>query len=353
MEHFVSIIMPAYNAESRIEKTVHSLERQSFQDFELIIVNDGSSDKTGQLCDSLAKQYTNIKVLHEQNAGPSKAREKGIRIAEGDLIAFVDSDDFLSDNALKDLTGKMDESDADIIQFCYKMVSDSGRLISEHFTKACSVETVKTGKEVYGFFIAQKDCTDVLWDKIFKHSLFCDIDWPESYYNEECVVLAQLYGRAKKVVTIEDQFYYYVQHDKSTTHEPFTQKMLDLFPSCNCVIQYTRNNYPEFLPEALFYLVARAAVFCGRAKDSNLNNKDDIYNSILQTFKSTYAEMMKILKQQGRTLELNKMTKVFAFSPRLALWLRKVYLGLSKRKDRTIKIDENFLAMQRAANRCN
>ena len=321
MIHFVSIIMPAFNAERRIEQTIHSLERQSYKEFEIIIVDDGSTDNTGLICDSLSTQYSNIIVLHEENAGPGKAREKGVHIAKGDIIAFVDSDDYLSDDALEVLVRKMDSTGADILQFGYKMIDDNGNILSEHPLQKCNFES---SKEAFGYFIAQKNCTNFLWNKVYKHSLFHSIEWPDIFYSEDYVVLAQLYGKAIRAVTIEKPLYYYVQHNESAVNKPFTVRKLDQITAGKYVVGYTRKNYAEYLPEALFYLSTRSARLAEMAKNSNLENRNNIYQEVLTTFKAAYSEMKQVLRQQNRTLELDKMTRIFALSPNLAFLLKRL-----------------------------
>ena len=326
MKHFVSIIMPAFNAESRIEKTIHSLEGQSYKEFEIVIIDDGSKDNTALICDSLSKQYSNISVLHEENAGPGKAREKGVRIAKGDIIAFVDSDDYLSDDALDVLVSKMDSTGADILQFGYKMIDDNGNILSEHPLQECNFES---GKEAFGYFIAQKNCTNFLWNKVYKHTLFHSIEWPGIFYSEDYVVLAQLYGKATRALTIENPLYYYVQHNESAVNKPFTVRKLDQITAGEYVVGYTRKNYAEYLPEALFYLATRSARLAEMAKKSSLENKRDIYHEVLAAFKASYSEMRQVLKQQNRTLELDKMTRIFGLSPNLAFLLKYLYKGFS------------------------
>ena len=321
MNHFVSIIMPAFNAENRIVETVHSLQRQVYQDYELIIIDDGSTDKTGLLCDSLAEQCSKIRVLHENNAGPGKAREKGIEVAKGDIIAFLDSDDYLSEDALQIIALKMDETDADIIQFGYKMVDSNGKLIKEHPLTECVFES---RQDAYKYFITQNNSTNYLWNKVYKHALFQNIEWPGIFYSEDYAVLAQLYAKASKSVTIADLLYCYVQHEESAVNKPFSKRKMDQITAGEFVVEFTRKHFPDYLPEALYYLATRAARLSESSIKSDLKDKQEIYTSTVLSFKSAYSEMIKVLKLQKRTLKLDKTTKVFAFSPKLALWLKRL-----------------------------
>ena len=320
MNPLVSVIMPVYNAEARIEGTVHSLQRQTYHPFELILIDDGSTDRTGLLCDSFAEMYHNIKVLHENNEGPGKAREKGITIAKGDIIAFLDSDDYLSEETLEVVVLKMKETGSDIVQFSYKIVNSNGNVISEHTLRECSFDSCM---DSYKFFISQDNCTNYLWNKVFKSSMFHDVKWPKIFYSEDYVVLAQLYAKASKIVTIKKNLYYYVQHDENAVNKPFSERKMDQIVAGKYVVEFTRNNYPDFLPESLYYLATRSARLSESIKQSNLENKHELYNTTVQTFRSAYSEMKQVLKKQKRSIKLDKMTKIFAFSPTLALCLKK------------------------------
>ena len=112
----VSIIMPVYNVELFLERAVNSVLMQTFKDFELIMVDDGSTDKSGEICDKLASSDKRVRVIHQDNKGASEAREKGFNSASYENISFVDSDDFILPNMYESLMSAAKESDADIVR---------------------------------------------------------------------------------------------------------------------------------------------------------------------------------------------------------------------------------------------
>lgn len=124
----LSIIVPVYNVKAFLNKCVDSLLAQDLpkEDFEIILVDDGSTDGSGKLCDSLAAEHGNIRVIHQQNRGLSGARNAGIPVASGDYILFVDSDDYLCPNVLGTLVGLAEEQDLDILRFNYQNVNMDG-----------------------------------------------------------------------------------------------------------------------------------------------------------------------------------------------------------------------------------
>ena len=321
MKDKVSIIMPAYNAAGRIEKSIRKIEQQSYTNFELIIVNDGSKDTTEEVCRLLAEEYSNIKLISQENAGPGKAREKGVQFATGDIIAFVDSDDYLAEGALQVLVSKMEETNADILQFGYKMVNNNGDIISDHLMSECTFES---RRDAYQYFITQKNSTNFLCNKVYKYTLFHSIEWPGIYYSEDYAVLAQLYGKTEKAVTIKDKLYYYVQHPESAVNRPFSRRKLDQITAAKYVIKYTRRNFAKYLPEALYYLATRAARLADEVMYSDLAEKKQIYNDLIRVFNMSYSEMRLLLKKQRRKIDIDKTTKAFAISPRISRLLKRL-----------------------------
>lgn len=129
----ISVIIPAYNTESFLEKCVNSVAEQTYPKelLEIIIVDDGSTDSTGQVADNLAKKYSNIKVIHQPNGGSSNARNHGLREATGDYIGFVDSDDFLSPNAYKELMEAIEETGAQMAQMGRDEIAETGERLPD------------------------------------------------------------------------------------------------------------------------------------------------------------------------------------------------------------------------------
>ncbi len=315
----VSIIIPAYNAARRIEQTIKKLQEQTYSNFEIIIVNDGSKDGTEFVCSKLKERYRNVRVVTQENNGPGKAREKGVSLAQGEYIAFVDSDDYLAFDALKQVIRTMNAENADIVQFGYQIVDDGGMLISSHPLKKMQYSNLQNS---FGYFIAQKNCTNFLCNKVYKYTLFHNVKWPKLYYSEDYAVLAQLYGKADKVITIESLLYYYVQHDENATKKPFSRKTMDQITAGQYVVNYTRSYFPEYLPEALYYLATHSARLAVMAAHSELTYKNEMFQIAKHTFKSSYSEMQHLLRIQKRKLKLDRMVRIFAICPSLAVFLK-------------------------------
>ncbi len=316
-----SIIVPVYNAADRIRETIQRIEQQEYTNFELIIVNDGSIDDTEKICHSLSDEYGNIVLVSQTNMGPGKARETGVAIATGEYIGFVDSDDYLQCKALERVIRVLCDTNADIIQFGYMRVNDKGVVLSYHPMQEELLDNVRPS---YNYFISQKNCTNFFWNKVYKQTLFRDIKWLDLFYSEDYTVLAQLFGKAKRVVVIQDELYYYVQHPESAVNQTFNHRKLDQVTAGKFVIDYTNANFPEFLPEALYYLAARTARLAVDVSYSDLPDKKAIYRDLLYDFNCSYSEMRSVLKKQGRKLCVDRTTRLFALSPNIARVLKKM-----------------------------
>lgn len=213
----ISLIIPVYNAEKYLEETLNSVIGQFFTDYEVILVDDGSTDKSGVLCDQFAAVHKNISVLHKKNGGQSSARNMGIRAAKGEFLTFLDSDDLLCDkDFFTSLSQKM-EGNTDIILFRYYkyyspgLISDCG--ISMSGLNGCDKTNVL-------YELVKRDaffCS--CWSKCVRRSLIMDnnLFFDENLICEDMDWYFSVIEKAKNIVVIDKPFVYYRQHPNSVT----------------------------------------------------------------------------------------------------------------------------------------
>ena len=210
----ISIVIPVYNVEKYLRATLESVLAQTFTDYEVIMVNDGSTDESLQILKEYVNKYENFKLIDQENGGLSKARSEGVNAAKGEYIAFLDSDDFLAPQFLEVLYNTALESGADISCCNYYLYYDkSGKRIYMPFT-------AKTG--VYSNEVAMKklilDTTFhfFMWNKLFKRHLFFenDIVFYDMYF-EDVAICPQLFFYANKVAFVNEPLYYYRRHKGS------------------------------------------------------------------------------------------------------------------------------------------
>lgn len=209
MKPAVSVIVPVYKVEQYLDKCVQSILDQTFRDFELLLVDDGSPDKCGDMCEAWAKKDSRIRVIHKPNGGLSDARNAGIVQANGDYLLFVDSDDWIEKDMLATLYGLIREADADMACCNFRSVNEDG---SQHWDDAVITPGVWTEEDFWKQFFssnAQTYC-NVAWNKLYKKELFDTVRYPVGRINEDVYILYDLVSQCKKIAATDQIGYYYL-----------------------------------------------------------------------------------------------------------------------------------------------
>ena len=208
IEPLVSIIIPAYNAENYIENCVNGILNESFSDFEIIIVDDGSKDSTPALCDKLAKKDSRVKVIHKPNGGVSEARNTGIDAAKGQYISFVDADDRVTENHLESLVSTMRGNGADMVSASYIMEKSMGRTHDFIYAdKVFDKETIKN--ELLEIF---REMDNAPWGKLFRADIIREhnVRFPKNVpYAEDSYFGVEYFKYIEKAVLSSEVVYYY------------------------------------------------------------------------------------------------------------------------------------------------
>lgn len=218
MRKKISVIVPVYNIEGYIERCLKSIQKQTYLRFEVIIIDDGSTDNSLLLCQKFAKKYRNFRVISQKNQGLSAARNAGIKQATGDFLAFVDGDDEILPNFLADLMTAAETTDAEIaICGFFEVYPKNTRIVK---TKSRQSMTVKTGREsVKDLLIFQKNIEIVTWNKLYKKELFHKVQFPVGKVCEDNLTTYKLLARAKKVVYLDLALYRYFRRNNSITKQ--------------------------------------------------------------------------------------------------------------------------------------
>lgn len=210
----ISIITPVYMTEQYLKECIDSIISQTFTDFELILVDDCSPDKSAQICDDYAKLDNRVKVIHKtKNEGLPKARETGLGFSSGDYIYYIDSDDWIEHDAIERLYKRLISENCDIV-YCDLIRFDGGQL--SHYLPYDS--RGKEMKEIIIDMILNK-CPQNLPTKLFKRNLFNSIIFPEYQFREDTVTCLQLFLNAKKVGYEYSILYHYRNNHGSITNK--------------------------------------------------------------------------------------------------------------------------------------
>lgn len=226
----VSVIVPVYNTEKYICRCLSSLLEQTYHNLEIILVDDGSQDKSGELCDAYAAKDCRVKVIHQKNAGQGSARNAGLDAATGDLLSFVDSDDYVAVCLYETVTEVFKKENVDMV--CFRLCS--GMEENHQFLKETSLERAKllvlSGIELLRrLYETEHFDSSVL--KVYKRELFEMVRFPEGRtMGEDVGIVYQLVYRAEKVVLLPQKLYYYYQTPESTMRGTFS---LDKVKECD------------------------------------------------------------------------------------------------------------------------
>ncbi|MCD7751789.1 MAG: glycosyltransferase [Lachnospiraceae bacterium] len=248
MEPTVSIIVPIYNAEKTLTRCVESVLRQAYRDFELILVNDGSSDSSAEICDSFAKDDSRVRVIHKENTGVSDTRNQGIAAARGTYVQFIDSDDWIAPDAVGLFVRTMEENDCDMV------ITDFYRVNGERVSQKGAIDTDGLmDRAAFAQYMMQKPSDfyyGVLWNKLFKRSILVEhemkmdtsISWCEDFiFNLEYILYVN------KIYALKVPIYYYVKTKGSLVSQGMSMKKT--IQMKRMVFAYYNNFYKEVLSE--------------------------------------------------------------------------------------------------------
>lgn len=211
----ISVIVPVYNAEKYLARCIDSVLGQTHAELELILVDDGSTDGSGGICDAYAARDPRVRVIHKANGGVSAARNDGIEAALGEYIAFCDNDDFYAPGMLARLLEICLEGDCDIAQ-CLPVKGDAENLV----TPQPGLVRVLTGREMLENFYTAASI--YIWDKLYRREVWNDVRFPVgSYTDEDQWVVHRLLGAARCVATSREALYYHYIHPASVMNRGF------------------------------------------------------------------------------------------------------------------------------------
>lgn len=228
----LSVIIPVYNVEKYLEKCVKSVINQTFQDMEIIVVNDGSTDSSLDICKKMASVDSRIILIDKKNGGLSDARNVGLDIAKGQYIAFLDSDDYLCESAYETMLGSAIKDDLDIVVGYPIITYEDGKC--EHTAKRRKVEeSIVSGEE---YLVSCVNEASMLWPvqfSVYKHDLIKDLKFKKGVLHEDMLWTPQAFLKAKRVKCLDYEFYYYLMRSQSITHTANKYKNgCDLINSC-------------------------------------------------------------------------------------------------------------------------
>lgn len=294
----ISVIVPVYNVENYLNRCVESLMSQTYRNIEIILVDDGSNDKSGEICDDLKEQDNRIRVIHKQNGGLSSARNAGLEVASGDYIAFVDSDDWVDANIYSLCINVMHRENCDVVDFL--PVFTDGTEVKKSSTWNGSSTIVEDEQILYDYLYRGQ--TEVApfsaCRKLYKKSLFDEIRFPVGMVNEDIATNYRLLSKSNRLAHVDYFGYYYFQNSQSLTHGPLKKRDFDLLTvskelcdmSQNCSDPRINQMAKVKLGRSYFSLLAKAAT---GGVDENIKNPKKEIKVLNEKLRQSYRMLMK------------------------------------------------------------
>lgn len=280
----ISIIIPVYNTEKYIDECLSSCINQTYKDYEIILVDDGSNDNSGVICDAWSKKDDRIKVFHYENAGAATARNRGIDRATGDYVCFIDSDDRIANNYLEYLYSLISNHTADIAVCGHTDVLD-GTPDSTNDEKEDIVEF--TGEEAMESLLYQKYFISAPWGALSSKIIWDTVRFPDGRRVEDVATIYKEYAAAKKVVYGSKKLYYRYLWPDSTIYTTFIEKNSEYQKHLSDMVAYVKQQYPERVNSAYH----RQFSGCFQILSETSKSKENAY-----FLKPVYGDIRKIRK---------------------------------------------------------
>ena len=276
----VSIVIPVYNCEKYVEKCLQSVIQQTYRNLEIIIIDDGSRDKSGWICDSYAEKDRRIKVIHQKNAGPGRARNMGLSHVTGTYLAYVDADDYVSTKYIQRMVNLITQYQADAVE-----VSSVWMLpLKDEIHTADEVIQCFEGKQelINDYFSVNKKLQNTLWGRLFRWSEIQEIQFSQKSIAEDSEYSLKVFANCRKLVKSNDVLYAYRAYPESITRKKISDKHFEVVDVCvsdmlyceesNVAIENWQYIIDQFLNMCIRLLSRAAEEKCESEFDNEIRN---------------------------------------------------------------------------------
>ena len=259
MNPLIGVVIPVYNVELYLRTCIDSILSQTYSNYEVVLVDDGSTDDSGKICDEYASKDPRIKVFHKKNGGLSDARNYGVAHSEADLISFIDSDDYVTEDYLEYLWHLMDKYNSDISGALLKRV-DEGQTFS------LKNDNISESVLDAGQSLEQICCTSFASvGRLYKKQILLKHEFPVGKLYEDIATVYKLICECSVVAFSDKQIYVWVQRKGSITHSGINERQLDIFWALDELYNYTCENFSKYKNAADYRYVMETIEFIGRA----------------------------------------------------------------------------------------
>ncbi len=302
----LSIIIAAYNVEKFIEKCIYSCVHQNFDKtlYEIVVVNDGSTDKTPIILNRLKKEINNLKVIHQENSGLGASRNRGLKESKGKFVWFIDGDDYLEENVLQSIVSEIKKNKLDVLVLDYAVVNANYQILSTKANELVAVNGVITGSEFYENNYEKS----YSWLFVFKQELFLkhEIKFKERINMQDSEILPKLLINTQRISAIKEVCYNYMQQAKSYTNSNNGNKRFKYFESI-----------VEVYNSLQYFLINNVAD--DKSMENGIKMKLQSFHTII------FNHLIFFQYEKERFLKIIKLLKATGFYPLKAKALSKMW----------------------------
>lgn len=237
----ISVIIPVYNVESYLKRCIESVLKQSYSNLEVILVNDGSTDNSGDICNQFSLLDKRVQVIHQKNLGVSRSRNTGIRYSTGDYITFVDSDDYIENDMYEILVNNIEENNADISVCKSRIIYENS---NEKITDEKNEKKLLLKEDAIESLICNMD--NAVWNKLYKYEIIKNIRFNENItHGEDFYFNLQAFKNCELIIYDNRCKYNYIKRGNSITTSMFSIKSFDEVKSKDLIYEYILNYFPQ------------------------------------------------------------------------------------------------------------
>lgn len=305
-EDLISVIIPVYNVKPYLRMCADSVFAQTFRNLEIIFVDDGSTDGSGEICDELALQDPRVRVIHQENGGLSDARNTGIGASTGSFLYFLDSDDAISPVTMAHLWTACVRTRADVaigdhIRFSEDKVPEERRTFS---SEALSTE------EAIRRMLLNQGYTNTAWGKLFRRELWENIRFPKGLLNEDLAVIYDVMVNVRKTAVVRDALYFYRVRKGSIMTSRIGERNLPLLDTSERVTNMIIEHYPSLRGPAIRLQVVLYMRFLSDLLETDYRMYPDVQRRIINSLKGYRKEFMR--SPDVRKVDKLKMASLLA-----------------------------------------
>ena len=283
----ISIIVPIYKVEKYLHRCINSILAQTYPNIEVVLVDDGSPDKCGTICDEYSKRDERVVVIHRENGGLSAARNSGIDICKGEYIGFVDSDDYIVPTMYEQLYNDISQYNT-LLAFCHTDVIRNGKSDNKRYGDYSEMRT----KSYIMRRALEESIWWAAWTKLYHRSLFDNIRFPEGKVNEDLAVMMYIYDKCDNIAINYNKLYYYCIREDSITTSKLNSHKFDILDNASNVAEYMRTHHPELENAARGILLSNSLSLLKQLRNYEGNDLQEERAKVLSIIHNNWPSLL-------------------------------------------------------------